>query len=60
MVLNKLEKGDSLTVTKMDFIARSTRDALNIIQQMIKSVNLIVLDMVGDKVDTSTRTESLW
>ena len=56
LLLDKLGKGDSLTVTKMDRFARSTRDALNTIQQLNdKGVSLIVIDMGGDKVDTSTR-----
>ncbi|MGM1435872.1 recombinase family protein [Bacillus cereus group sp. BceL295] len=44
-----------MIVTKLDRFARSTKDALNTIEYLNnKSVSLIVLNMGGDKIDTST------
>jgi hypothetical protein len=49
--------GDSLVITKLDRLARSTRDLLNIMQRMEdKQVKLVVLDQ---QIDTSTPTGML-
>lgn len=54
-LLNQLQPGDTLAVTKMDRFARSTKDALETIDQLEKKgVRLIVLNMGGDKFDTTT------
>ncbi|WP_144609701.1 recombinase family protein [Bacillus cereus] len=55
LLLETVQEGDTITVTKLDRFARSTKDALNIIEYLnSKGVSLIVLNMGGDKVDTST------
>ena len=49
-LLNKLESGDSLTVTKLDRLARNTREALNVINELqdkgivINILNLGIID----------------
>lgn len=54
-VLNALQTGDTLVVTKLDRFARSTKDALTIIDQLNeRGVSLVVLNMGGMAVDTST------
>ena len=54
-LLETVKKGDTIVVTKLDRFARSTKDALNTIELLNeKEVNLVVLNMGGDKVDTST------
>ncbi|MFX3624014.1 MAG: recombinase family protein [Ectobacillus sp.] len=54
-LLTKVNTGDTIVVTKLDRFARSTKDALNIIEQLEeKGVSLVVLNMGGDKLDTST------
>ncbi|HDR4373211.1 TPA: recombinase family protein [Bacillus cereus] len=55
LLLEKVQEGDTITVTKLDRFARSTKDALNTIEYLnSKRVSLIVLNMGGDKIDTST------
>lgn len=55
LLLETLEEGDTIVVTKLDRFARSTKDALNTIEYLnSKGVSLIVLNMGGDKIDTST------
>lgn len=55
ILLETVKEGDSIVVTKLDRFARSTKDALNIIEELNKKgVALIVLNMGGDRVDTST------
>ncbi|KRE10131.1 resolvase [Bacillus sp. Root239] len=55
MLLEKVHKGDTIVVTKLDRFARSTKDALSTIEYLNnKDVSLIVLNMGGDKVDTGT------
>jgi len=55
ILLEKVEKGDTIVVTKLDRFARSTKDALSTIEYLNnKDVSLIVLNMGGDKVDTAT------
>lgn len=54
-LLSVLQKGDTVVVTKLDRFARSTKDALATIEQLDEmGVALVVLNMGGDKVDTST------
>lgn len=54
-LLEMVREGDSIVVTKLDRFARSTRDALSTIEELNeKGVTLIVLNMGGDRVDTST------
>jgi DNA invertase Pin-like site-specific DNA recombinase len=49
--------GDSLVITKLDRLARSTRDLLNIMRRLEdKQVKLVVLDQ---QIDTSTPTGML-
>jgi DNA invertase Pin-like site-specific DNA recombinase len=53
-LLESIKKGDTVVVTKLDRFARSTKDALSTIEFLNnKGVALIVLNMGGDKVDTS-------
>ncbi|MHA7108309.1 recombinase family protein (plasmid) [Bacillus sp. C-3-6] len=55
LLLETVQEGDSIVVTKLDRFARSTKDALNTIEYLnSKGVSLIVLNMGGDKIDTST------
>lgn len=55
ILLDTVKEGDSIVVTKLDRFARSTKDALNTIEELNKKgVTLIVLNMGGDRVDTST------
>lgn len=55
LLLERVQEGDIITVTKLDRFARSTKDALNTIEYLNnKGVSLIVLNMGGDKIDTST------
>ncbi|WP_397539810.1 recombinase family protein [Rummeliibacillus pycnus] len=54
-LLDVVQTNDTIVVTKLDRFARSTKDALSTIEMLnVKSVNLIVLNMGGDKVDTSS------
>jgi DNA invertase Pin-like site-specific DNA recombinase len=54
-LIETVKEGDSIVVTKLDRFARSTKDALNTIEQLEeKGVSLIVLNLGGDKLDTST------
>lgn len=55
ILLDTLGVGDTIVVTKLDRFARSTKDALHTIEMLNnKGVSLIVLNMGGDRVDTST------
>ncbi|AUD13654.1 resolvase [Planococcus sp. MB-3u-03] len=54
-LLDAVCEGDTIVVTKLDRFARSTKDALHTIELLNnKGVSLIVLNMGGDRVDTST------
>ncbi|WP_439033595.1 recombinase family protein [Bacillus paranthracis] len=54
-LLETVQEGDVIVVAKLDRFARSTKDALNTIEYLnSKGVSLIVLNMGGDKIDTST------
>ena len=53
--LGRVATGDTVVVTKLDRFARSTRDALNTMAALTeRGVSLVVLNMGGDVVDTST------
>jgi DNA invertase Pin-like site-specific DNA recombinase len=55
LLLETVQEGDTIVVTKLDRFARSTKDALNTIEYLnSKRVSLIVLNMGGDKIDTGT------
>jgi DNA invertase Pin-like site-specific DNA recombinase len=57
LCLDYIRDGDSLVVTKLDRLARSTRDLLNIMNRLEqKHVKLVVLDQ---QIDTSTPTGML-
>jgi DNA invertase Pin-like site-specific DNA recombinase len=59
-LLNKVETGDIIVVTKLDRFARSTKDALNTIEILQdKGVGLVVLNVSGEKLDTTTATGKL-
>jgi DNA invertase Pin-like site-specific DNA recombinase len=54
-LLETVQEGDTIVVSKLDRFARSTKDALVTIEQLNeKGVALVVLNMGGDKIDTST------
>lgn len=54
-LLETVSQSDTVVVTKLDRFARSTKDALAIIDQLNKrDVALVVLNMGGDTLDTST------
>lgn len=55
ILLDTVQEGDCIVVTKLDRFARSTKDALSTIEYLNnKGVSLIVLNMGGDKIDTGT------
>ena len=57
LCLDYVRDGDVLVVTKLDRLARSTRDLLNIVNRLEgKRVQLVVLDQ---QIDTSTATGRL-
>ena len=57
LCLDYVRDGDSLVITKLDRLARSTRDLLNIVHFLeSKQVKLVVLDQ---QIDTSTPTGRL-
>lgn len=59
-LLRNVQKGDKIVVTKLDRFARSTKDALNTIELLDKKgVSLVVLNMGGDRIDTSSATGKL-
>lgn len=54
-LLEIVQDGDKIIVTKLDRFARSTKDALTIIDVLNeKGVGLVVLNMGGDRLDTTT------
>ncbi len=54
-LLEAVTTGDTVVVTKLDRFARSTQDALNTMATLTeRGVSLVVLNMGGDVVDTST------
>jgi len=54
-MLKLATKGDTIVVPKLDRLARSTRDALTIIDDLNnREIALVILNMGGDVVNTST------
>ena len=54
-LLDRVTRTDTVVVTKLDRFARSTQDALNTMATLTEQgVALVVLNMGGDVVDTST------
>ena len=54
-LVDRVTAGDTVVVTKLDRFARSTQDALNTMATLTeRGVSLVVLNMGGDVVDTST------
>ncbi|AZU62563.1 recombinase family protein [Neobacillus mesonae] len=59
-LLETVKESDTIVVSKLDRFARSTKDALATIDQLKeKSVGLIVLNVSGEKLDTTTSTGKL-
>ena len=59
-LMERLEEGDTLTVTKMDRLARNVRQLLTIVEELEGSrVALRVLDFNGEVLDTKTPTGKL-
>ena len=55
LLVETVQKGDSIVVTKLDRFARSAKDALNTIESLnSKDVSLIVLNLGGQVVDTTS------
>ncbi|MEP1443929.1 MAG: recombinase family protein [Hyphomicrobiales bacterium] len=53
--LEFVRDGDTLVITKLDRLARSTRDLLKIVDQLKdKGVGLRILDFGGSEIDTSS------
>lgn len=54
-LLDRVQAGDVLVVTKLDRFARSSQDALNTLATLAdQGVSLVVLNLGGDVVDTAT------
>jgi DNA invertase Pin-like site-specific DNA recombinase len=54
-LLSTVQAGDKIVVCKLDRFARSLRDALNVMEELReKGVGLVILNMVGGELDTST------
>lgn len=59
-LMERLEAGDTLMVTKMDRLARNVRQLLGIVEELEgQGVALRILDFNGDTVDTKTSTGKL-
>jgi DNA invertase Pin-like site-specific DNA recombinase len=59
-LMERLEEGDTLTVTKMDRLARNVRQLLTIVDELSdRGVTLRILDFNGDTVDTRSATGKL-
>ncbi|MER8969876.1 recombinase family protein [Mesorhizobium sp. M0808] len=59
-LMERLEAGDTLTVTKMDRLARNVRQLLEIVEDLQgRGVAVRILDFNGDTVDTKTSTGKL-
>lgn len=55
-----VRRGDTLVVTKLDRLARSTQHLLSIVETLDrKGVTLLILDFGGTPVDTSRATDKL-
>jgi DNA invertase Pin-like site-specific DNA recombinase len=58
--LKFVRKGDTLVVTKLDRLARSTQHLLKIVEELeAKEVGLRILDFAGSEVDTKSPTGKL-
>lgn len=54
-LMETVKEGDTIVVTKLDRMARNTRDALETIESLReRGVALVILNMGGQVVDTST------
>lgn len=54
-LLERVQPGDTIIVTKLDRFARSTKDALSVIERLNRiGVGLIILNLGGDQVDTTS------
>ena len=59
-LMERLEEGDTLIVTKMDRLARNVRQLLTLVEELEqRHVALRILDFNGDTVDTKTPTGKL-
>lgn len=59
-LMERLEEGDTLTVTKMDRLARNVRQLLTIVEELERrKIALHILDFNGGAVDTKTPTGKL-
>lgn len=55
LLMETVKEGDTIVVTKLDRMARNTRDALETIETLReRGVSLVILNMGGQVVDTST------
>ncbi|PGT75542.1 recombinase family protein [Priestia megaterium] len=53
-LMSMLQEGDTVVITRIDRIARNVKDLLGIAEDLEnKGVTFIILDLKGDKVDTS-------
>ncbi|HGE5780845.1 MULTISPECIES: recombinase family protein [Bacillus] len=54
-LINTLQAGDTLVITRIDRIARNVKDLLTLAEQLEEmGINLVILDLKGDRVNTST------
>ncbi|QTB23705.1 recombinase family protein [Lysinibacillus sphaericus] len=54
-LMNTLQAGDTVVITRIDRIARNVKDLLLIAEELEKKgVTFVILDLKGDKVNTST------
>lgn len=54
-LLNTLQAGDTVVITRIDRIARNVKDLLLIAEELeTKGVTFVILDLKGDRVNTST------
>jgi DNA invertase Pin-like site-specific DNA recombinase len=59
-LINELEKGDKIILTKLDRGFRNTLDALQTVQELEKKgVGLVILNLGGETVDTKTASGML-
>ncbi|MBT2733687.1 recombinase family protein [Bacillus sp. ISL-7] len=55
LLLQSAGEGDMIVITKLDRMARNTKDALDTIEHLKeKGISLVILNMGGQIVDTST------
>ncbi|MES5853528.1 recombinase family protein [Bacillus cereus group sp. MG68] len=54
-LMNTLQAGDTVVITRIDRIARNVKDLLVIAEELEKmGVTFVILDLKGDRVNTST------